>query len=137
MRSATVIARARRRLLRCPAARAVATETTLEVPPRDDEGFTVRVRAGRRGSVVEFDGWYRRFPREEDALDCFEFGLSAACRLLVEYRGRRAVAWTVESREYGCWVPHRRVARRLVPFWRPPRFVLRQNRFEFADVVGR
>jgi hypothetical protein len=104
----------------------------IEVAPREPDGFVVRIRATRRGSVVEFEGWHRRFDREEDALDCFEFGLSTACRLVVEYRGRRAVAWTVEAREYGCWRPHRRLARWLVPFWRRRRFVYRQNRYEFV-----
>ena len=134
----SVIARAQRRLLlRCPEARATVDGSCLEVAPGEPDGFTVRIRAGRRASIVEFDdGWHRRFDREEDALDCFEFGLSAACRLAVEYRGDRAVAWTVEAREFGCWVPHRRIAVWFVPFWRRRRLAYRQNRFPFVDPVG-
>jgi hypothetical protein len=56
------------------------------------------------------------------------------CRLVVEYRGTRAGAWRVESREYGGWTPHRRIARRSIPFCLRRRIVYRQNRHEFIAV---
>ena len=69
---------------------------------------------------------------EEDsivaALDCFEFGLSDSCRLKITLRGDEPVAWHVEKREYGMWVPGRHPLKRLdLAFWRPTRVVYRQN----------
>ena len=56
---------------------------------------------------------------------------SWACRTRAGLRwraaGATAVAWTLEVREFGMWVPHRTRRRRLVPFWRPARTEYKQN----------
>ena len=57
----------------------------------------------------------------------WSWALSDSCRLSVVCRGRTAVAWTLEIREFGMWVPHRTRRRRLVPFWRPARTEYKQN----------
>lgn len=36
---------------------------------------------------MSFEGWHEAFEQEEEALECVAFGLSAACRLRVDYRG--------------------------------------------------
>ncbi len=105
------------------------TEDTITVPAVDD-GFVVRLRMVHdREFVVWYDRWQHTFDRAEDALDCFEYGLSDSCRLKVTLRADEPIAWHVEKREYGMWVPghHPRKARSLA-FWRPTRVVYRQNR---------
>ena len=81
-----------------------------------------------RAFVVWYDQWHHDFDRAEDALDCFEFGLSDSCRLKITLRGDEPVVWQVEKREYGMWVPGRHPLKRLdLAFWRPTRVVYRQN----------
>ena len=106
-----------------------ATDDTITVPPASDEGFLVRLRmVNDRAFVVWYDHWQHTFDRAEDALDCFEYGLSDSCRLKITLRGDEPVVWHVEKREYGMWVPgHHPRKRRSLAFWRPTRIVYRQN----------
>ena len=126
-RDTTLIARARRKLARWPELAFEATPATLRIPAPHPGGFEIQVQKARKGYVVRFEGWTRTFDRDDDALDCLELGLSDSCRLAVSCRGTAAVAWTLEVREFGMWVPHRRTARRVVPFWRRQRTEYKQN----------
>lgn len=101
----------------------------IAVPPASTDGFLVRLHLIHdRKFVVWYDGWQHAFDRAEDAYDCFEYGLSDSCRLKTTFRGDEPVAWQVEKREYGMWVPGRHaVKRRTLAFWRPVRTVYRQN----------
>ena len=73
-----------------------------------------------REFVVWYDQWQHAFDRAEDALDCFEYGLSDSCRLKITLRGDEPIIWHVEKREYGMWVPgHHPLKRRSLAFWRP------------------
>jgi hypothetical protein len=128
MSMAGFIARAQRRLSSHPDLDIIVVADGIDIAPANDEGFPIRLRVSGSQFTVFMGGWHRTFDREEDALDCVEFGLGETCRLLVEYRGPTEVAWTVQSREYGMWQPHHRVSRLFVPFWRPSRVVYRQNR---------
>jgi hypothetical protein len=131
-RETTLIVRARRKLARWPAIAYTNTHRSLHIPAPAPGRFEIRLYDHRRGFVVRFDGWTRTFDRDDDALDCMELGLSDTCRLAVTRRGTLAVAWTLEVREFGMWVPHRRTRRRLIPFWRPERTEYKQN-----DVITR
>jgi hypothetical protein len=122
------VARAQRRLSRYLDLAITVVADGLDIAPADDDGFPIRLRISVGRFTVFMGGWSRTFDREEDALDCLEFGLGETCRLLVEYRGATEVAWTVQSREYGMWQPHHRVSRVFVPFWRASRVEYRQNR---------
>jgi len=124
----SVIVRTCRKLSRYPELRVTTGRYWLRVDPPADGGFPVHLRVHARHFSVRLGGWTRRFDRDDDAIDCVEFGLSSACRLLVEYRGSVEVAWTVEAREYGTWQPHHRTARRLIPFWWRKRTAYLQNR---------
>ena len=124
----SVIVRTRRKLSRCPELHVTSGRYWLRVDPPVDGGFPVQLRVHARHFSVRLGGWIRRFDRDDDAIDCLEFGLSSACRLLVEYRGSVEVAWTVEAREYGTWQPHHRTARWLIPFWWRKRTAYLQNR---------
>jgi hypothetical protein len=132
-----VIDRAVKRLRSLPGITFHATANSLVVPPVASDGFPVALRVlGPRSFLVSYDGWSETFRRAEDAYDCFEFGLSDSCRLRVTLRGETAVAWQIEKREYGLWVPGRVVRRRLVPFWRRRRIERRQNRVFLAGAGG-
>jgi hypothetical protein len=126
-RDTTLVARARRRLARWPEVAYEATSSSLDIPAAKPGGFHIRLQHQRKGYRVRFDGWTRTFDRDDDALDCLELGLSDSCRLAVTCRGSTPVAWTLEVREFGMWVPHRCTRRRLVPFWRPARTEYKQN----------
>jgi hypothetical protein len=56
---------------------------TITVVPRDEDGFPVWLREEVGAYVVGFDGWHEHFDSEEDALNCFAFGLSGYCRVKV------------------------------------------------------
>jgi hypothetical protein len=51
------------------------------VHPRDRSGFTVGLRITPSGFTVYFEGWHEEFTSEDEALNCFAFGLSPKCRL--------------------------------------------------------
>ena len=126
-RGSGIIARARRKLDRCPGVSYTWTSRSVEVPAPSPGGFPIRLQITRRGFRVHLGGWWRDFDRDDDALDCLDFGLSKGCRLAVEYRGASEIAWTVESREFGSWRPHHRARRILAPFWGPRRTEYQQN----------
>jgi len=117
------------RLGRVPDVRFTESSTSIDVQPRDEAGFHVGLVLEDDGFVVYFDGWHERFDSEEEALDCFAFGLSDACRLCVVYRGSTPTKWIVESQEDGAWVQDSETGLMLVPFWRARRIVHKQNRF--------
>lgn len=134
---ASVVDRAVKALRSLDGVRFDVSDNAVEVPPASEEGFLVRLRiVNDRAYVVDYDGWRHEFDRAEDAYDCFEYGLSDSCRLKVTYRGDGPVAWHVEKREFGMWVPSaHRVRRRFVPFWRRARVVYRQNRAFRRDEI--
>jgi hypothetical protein len=91
---------------------------TLTLQPADSNGFTLRLTERPGHWTVAYDGWHEEFDSEREALNCFAFGVSAACRLRVEYRGDTAVKWTVESLSNGAWVAHSTVGLLDPFFWR-------------------
>jgi hypothetical protein len=113
-----------------------ADATRIVVVAEEPSGFDVTLRViGPRKFVVSYEGWFQAFDRAEDAYDCFEYGLSDSCGLRITFRGRMPVAWQIEKREYGVWMPGRSVRRRVMPFWRAARIERRQNRV-FRSAAG-
>jgi len=100
---------------------------TITVEPLDEEGFPVWLREEGDSFVVGFDGWHEHFDSEEDALNCFAFGLSGDCRVKVVYRGSFAHRWTVEFKTDGGWREDSTTGLLVYPFWRRPRAVYRTN----------
>ena len=100
----------------------------IEVHPRDQSGFTVGLQITPAGFTVHFEGWHEEFTSEEEALDCFAFGLSPKCRLAVVLRGNTPTKWVVEWFEDGDWTPDSETGLLLQPFWRSARVTYLQNR---------
>lgn len=122
-----VIDEVKARLAKYPDVRYSESADSIEVQPSDESGFAVGLRVREGGLTVYFDGWHEEFESEKDALNCFAFGLSKACRLCVVYRGPTPVRWYMEAWEDGFWVQDSEVGSLLVPFWRPKRVVHKQN----------
>jgi hypothetical protein len=121
------VAKIRQKLASYPEVRHVATDSSVVIEPFEDSGFSVGLEQHRRGYTVSFEGWHEEFASSEEALDCFAFGLSEACRLRVTYRGHTAVKWAVQAGEAGEWIEDSEVGLLFVPFWRQRRVVVLQN----------
>jgi hypothetical protein len=105
----------------------------IEVHPRDRSGFTVGLRITPSGFTVNFEGWHEEFSSEDEAVDCFAFGLSSKCRLAIVFRGATEAKWMVEAFENGVWRRDSETGLLLQPFWRPARVEYRQNRVLEAE----
>ena len=101
---------------------------TITVEPLDGDGFRVWLRENDGSYVVGFEGWHEHFASEEEALECFKFGLSENCRLKVVYRGACAQLWTVESKTDSGWREDSTTGLLIFPFWRRAHTVYRTNR---------
>ncbi len=95
---------------------------TLRVLPTEQDGFEVAITVddqpaggGGRRYMVSFDGWHEYFTNEDNAVECFAFGLSDACRLFRWSREGRAYRWTVEALTDDGWVKGRTVGMLLFP----------------------
>lgn len=93
------------------------SESSITVLPTSSAGFTVRLEISRSGHTVFFNGWHETFPHEEEALDCFAFGLSEECRLKECRRGSFKYRWTVEFKQNREWIADSETGLFLFPFW--------------------
>jgi hypothetical protein len=103
------------------------TGRTVTVDPPTAEGFAVSLTEGTDEWVVGFDGWHEHFTSEDEALNCFAFGLSDRCRLRVHRRGSFPYRWTVEERTDDGWREDSTTGLLFFPFWRRSRVEYRQN----------
>jgi hypothetical protein len=106
------------RLSKYPDIRYESNVSSIKVSPLSDDGFEVLLTVNREGYSVFFSGWHEEFDDEDDALNCFAFGLSDECRLKEYRRGRFPYKWTVESRENGKWIGDSTTGLLLFPFWK-------------------
>ena len=123
----TVIDEVKAKLAKYPHARYSETSDSIQVHPADDSGFAVGLRVTGEQYTVWFEGWHEEFDSSREALNCFAFGLSEACRLAVTYRGATAVKWVVESLRNGSWVEDSEVGLLVAPFWRSRNISRKQN----------
>jgi hypothetical protein len=115
------------RLRKYPHVRYEATSSSISVLPASNDGFTVGLDVSQSQYTVSFNGWHEDFQKEDDALDCFAFGLSDECRLKECRRGNFAYRWTVESKQDGNWVADSETGLFLFPFWKPKKVCHLQN----------
>jgi hypothetical protein len=122
-----VIEEVKTRLSKYPDTRYSETPESIEIHPANDSGFSVGLMVSGGRYTVWFEGWHEEFESSAEALNCFAFGLSEACRLAVTYRGETAVKWVVESRRDGTWVADSEVGLLVAPFWRRATVTRKQN----------
>lgn len=124
----SVIDKIKAKLENYPQVRYEADSNNIHVFPTTNEGFTVWLNIDDRGVyTVNFDGWHEHFDNEEEALNCFAFGLSNKCRLKVQLRGNFPHKWTVEYKQGEGWVEDSTHALLVSPFWKPERIVYLTN----------
>ncbi|WP_020586948.1 hypothetical protein [Desulfobacter curvatus] len=93
-------------------------DNKISVEPTSPNGFTVWLIDNNPGFTVGFDGWHEEFDNEDEALNCFGFGLSDKCRLKVVKCGSKPYSWSVESRDGDEWNEDSKTGLIFVPFWR-------------------
>jgi hypothetical protein len=94
---------------------------------KNPDSFDVSLHAFGSEFQVSFDGWHEHFETEEEALNCFAFGLSQDCRLKVKKRGTVECSWTVQAWQDDTWVDDTTTGLILIPFWRPKQIEYRRN----------
>ena len=99
----------------------------IVVSCRNRESFEVSFHVVGKEFRVGFDGWHEHFDTEEEALNCFAFGLSQECRLKVTKRGAMECSWTVQAWQDDAWVDDTTTGLILIPFWRPKQIEHRRN----------
>ena len=117
-----------------PHAKVESGDSSVSVMPTSSDGFTVSLVVNHDSCTVSFNGWHEDFQDQEEALNCFAFGLSSHCRLKESRRGRVACKWTVESKEDGEWVEESTTGLLLFPFWRKEKIRYLQNTLIDAEL---
>ena len=104
-------------------------DNTISLTTPEDKGFGVRFEVGNKEFIVSADQWHTHFDiaEEEDALGCFAFLLSDACRLRIEYQKEEPIKWTIQSFENGKWVDDSSTGRFNFRFWQTTRVQYFQN----------
>ncbi len=101
---------------------------SITVIGKNKNGFPVTLTTNRNGNfTVAFDFWHEKFDNENDALNCFAFGLSKDCRLKLTKKGNRPIKWTVESNENGIWKEGSTTGLINLSFWKKSKFEFFQN----------
>lgn len=95
--------------------------------PKAPQGFPVRYDYSSR-HVVSYLGWHEEFDNQDEALNCFAFGLSNVCRLKVLKKGSFSYKWTVEAQdEHGNWYEDSTTGLFIFPFWMKTTTLILQN----------
>ena len=108
-------------------------ETHIIVTCQNPYSFEVSIYEDGGEFQVGFAGWHEHFDAEEDALNCFAFGLSQECRLKIVKRGKMECSWTLQSRENGAWIDDTTTGLIIIPFWRPTEIEHRHNIIKRKD----
>ena len=101
---------------------------SITVNPNNEDGFPVTLIVNAKEDyTVEYGYWHEEFDNEEQAMNCFGFGLSNECRLKIKKRGNRRIKWTLQFNNDGTWENESTVA--LIDFriWRKSEFEFSQN----------
>jgi|SaaInl5LU_22_DNA_1037371.scaffolds.fasta_scaffold33745_2 hypothetical protein len=116
------------RLKKYPEAEYELNAESITVNPKNDNGFPVTLTDNGNGNfTVAFDFWHEEFDNENDALNCFAFGLSKVCRLRLTKKGNRPIKWTVESYENGNWKEDSTTGLFSLSFWKKVEYEFLQN----------
>ncbi len=102
-------------------------DNSLTVYAANTEGFQVKIISDDQGYSVYFEKWHEEFYEEEEALNCFAFGLSNSCRLKVYSKGDFPYKWAVEFKENDTWRVDSITGALIYPFWRRSKIQFLQN----------
>jgi hypothetical protein len=105
------------KLQKYPDAKYEFSANYIRVFPASNNGFNVELTAAKNNYTVHFNGWHENFKNEEEALNCFAFGLSIDCRLKEYRRWKVAYKWTVEYKEADRWKEESTTGIFFYPFW--------------------
>ncbi len=83
-----IVARVVEKLKKYPNVGYTTAAGCVSIPAQKPSGFAVSIQEDGDEFVVAFEGWHERFKDADEALNCFAFGLSTACRLRVLRVGR-------------------------------------------------
>lgn len=107
------------------------SESMISVERPQDNGFSIDLSIDESGFNVSFDGWHESFTTEQEALECFTYGLTNRCRLKVHKRGTCEYKWTVQYKtEIDSeieWHDDSTTGLFLYPFWKKEEIIYRQN----------
>jgi hypothetical protein len=106
------------KLQKYPAIRHEHTQNNITVLPSSEDGFTVSLDERESGCTVHFHGWHETFNSIDEAINCFAFGLSEACRLVVFRRGSVDYRWQLQHFVEAGWRKESEVGLLFFPFWR-------------------
>ena len=115
------------KLLKYPHVKYESSDSAISAFPTTDKGFTVGLIVNQKVYTVSFNGWHQDFQSEEEALNCFAFGLSNECRLKEYRRGNFAYKWSIESQENEEWIEDSTTGLLLFPFWKKAEVYNLQN----------
>jgi hypothetical protein len=112
-----LISRIKEKLQKYPHVPYTTTEGFLEIPAQSPSGFRVWVSERSDGYTVGFEGWHEEFTDEEEALNCFAFGLTADCRLRVFRCLSTDYKWQLFHRVDDRWVMESETGLFVLTFW--------------------
>lgn len=116
------------RLKKYPEAEYELNAESKIVNPKNENGFPVTLTDNENGNfTVALDFWHEEFDDENEALNCFAFGLSKDCRLRLTKKGNRPIKWTVESYENGNWKEYSTTGLFSLSFWKKAEYKFLQN----------
>lgn len=115
------------RLKKYPQLKYETAGNRISIEPLTSDGFSVWFIEKNPGYTVGFDGWHEEFENQEEALNCFAFGLTDQCRLKVVLRGNKACSWELQSKVEDQWRSDSVTGLFLIPFWRKKRIEYLSN----------
>lgn len=122
-----LIGRVKEKLKKYPRLNYEETENSILVFPTSDDGFTVTLDVSYDDIKVFFNGWHEDFEIEDEALNCFAFGLSTDCRLKEFRRNGKSYQWTLEYKENGEWIADSTTSLFNFAFWQKKSIHYLQN----------
>lgn len=112
------IERVKEKLSKYPQVTYKETENFISVLPITSKGFTVSLEIIQDVFKVFYNGWHEDFEDEEEALNCFAFGLSNECRVKEFTRNGEPYKWTVEYKDGEDWVEDSTTSLFNFSFWK-------------------
>lgn len=115
---AEIIEKIKEKLKKHPLVNYDKTENSISVLPILENGFTVSLEIYPDNFKVFYENWHEDFEDEDEALNCFAFGLSNECRLKQFSKNGEAYKWTLEYKDGQDWVADSTVSLFNFSFWK-------------------